>query len=327
MAGMWPMSRQQMLDGNGKPYSGARATFFAADSSDPLDVFQDYSLGTLHSNPVVADAYGRFPNVFLDEADGFYRHRVTTSGGTVLFDDRIMPVIGPAGGGGGSEVPVSESSLWQTGDLKHRFADGIHDGWVRANGRTVGAASSGATERANEDTEDLFTLLWEGTSNTICPVSGGRGASAAADFAANKTIQLPDLRGRALAGLDDMGQSAAGRLNAAVVATGDATTLGSSGGEDRHTLTLAESPAHDHGGTTGSAGAHNHNDGSYNVILKKDGTRTAGSFDNDSGRPNLDVTSTLQAASNHTHSITSAGGGTAHNNMPPFVLATIYIKL
>src|SRR5258708_1610023 len=48
------------------------------------------------------------------------------------------------------------------------------------------------------------TLLWNSWADAQAPVSSGRGASAAADFAAHKTITLPDLRGRVVAGLDNL---------------------------------------------------------------------------------------------------------------------------
>jgi hypothetical protein len=66
--------------------------------------------------------------------------------------------------------------------------------------KTIGNASSSATGRANADTVDLFTLLWTNVTDTWAPVSTGRGGSAAADYAANKTIALPKTLGRALAG-------------------------------------------------------------------------------------------------------------------------------
>ena len=81
-------------------------------------------------------------------------------------------------------------------------------GWTIEDGGTIGNASSGATNRANSDTEALFTLLWGQFSNTILPIqtSAGaastRGASAAADYAANKRMPLFDSRSRFLRGSD-----------------------------------------------------------------------------------------------------------------------------
>jgi hypothetical protein len=73
-------------------------------------------------------------------------------------------------------------------------------GWLSANGSTIGSASSGATN-ASADYSALFAVLWDNWTNTALPIltSGGsastRGADAAADFAANKRLPLPNLSG------------------------------------------------------------------------------------------------------------------------------------
>lgn len=96
-----------------------------------------------------------------------------------------------------------------TGEVKAFRRKTAPSGWVKENGGTIGNASSGATNRANADTEALFTLLWGEFSNTELPIqtSAGaastRGASAAADFAANKRMPLFDSRTRFIRGADD----------------------------------------------------------------------------------------------------------------------------
>ena len=81
-------------------------------------------------------------------------------------------------------------------------------GWLAANSDTIGSASSNATH-ASADYAALFTVLWDNWTNTALPIltSGGaastRGASAAADFAANKRLPLPDLRGIFVRGAGD----------------------------------------------------------------------------------------------------------------------------
>ena len=71
------------------------------------------------------------------------------------------------------------------------------------------------------------------------------------------TFNLPDLRGRVVAGKDDMGGSAASRLtNSDTGNPGvNGTTLGATGGADRHTLTTAQMPSHSHSYLTLTAGA------------------------------------------------------------------------
>ena len=91
------------------------------------------------------------------------------------------------------------ATLFTTGDVKLTLKPTADTGWVLMDDGTIGDASSSATTRANADTENLFTLLWNNTADAQCAVSGGRGANAAADFAAHKTLALPKALGRALA--------------------------------------------------------------------------------------------------------------------------------
>ena len=88
---------------------------------------------------------------------------------------------------------------WETGDyrISSRATTSL-PGWVKVDDGTIGNAASGGTTRANADTADLFAHLWSTFSDAICPVSTGRGVTAAADFAAGKTIKLSAMLGRAL---------------------------------------------------------------------------------------------------------------------------------
>lgn len=76
----------------------------------------------------------------------------------------------------------------------------IPAGWLPLTGGTIGGAASGGTARANADTWPLFEEVWAASSNVVLPIqtSAGagtaRGASAAADFAANKRLPLPNVR-------------------------------------------------------------------------------------------------------------------------------------
>lgn len=131
-------------------------------------------------------------------------------------------------------------------------------GFVLESGRTIGATASNATERANADTANLYTLLWNSSTNTELPIedSAGtpttRGASAANDFAANKRLPLPDGRGRTDAGKDNMGGTTASRLtNAGAGIVG--TTQFAAGGTQTHVLTTAQLAAHTH-----TQNSHNH---------------------------------------------------------------------
>ena len=205
MAGLYPLSRMQQFDGNGRPLSGARLFLFDGGTSTPRIGYRNSSLTSPHPNPILADSAGRLPLVYLD--DGFYRHRLTTRTGTLVFDDDGLPVLSTTTGGSGTSV--DPDSIFKTRDIKIRFDDQPLAGYVRLNGRTIGSATSGATERANADTQSLYEELWPFAN---IGVTGGKGASAAADFAANKPLVLPNAAGRGLFGMDNMGAGAQGVL-------------------------------------------------------------------------------------------------------------------
>lgn len=254
MGTRWPLSGTMAFDNNGTPAPGAKAYFFVGGTTTPYPVYTNADESTAATDPVVADGNGRWPTTFIPF--GVFKEVIKTSGDITLSTIDNIPNPEPSD----PDEVVDDTAGYQVGEVFFKFADGTRDGAVRANGRSIGSASSSATERANADTEALFTELYNALTDTHAPVSGGRGANAAADFAANKRLTLPDLRARGPWGLDTMGNVAASRFNAAVpFAAGDATTAGSNAGLNHHTITTAESAAHTHTGTTDSNGAHTHN--------------------------------------------------------------------
>lgn len=136
------------------------------------------------------------------------------------------------------------------------------DRWILCYG-SIGSASSGADNAASKY-EALFTHLWDTLSDTYAPVSTGRGASAAADFAANKTLTMPDSRGRS-----PMGAGTGGGLTA--------RTLGDTIGEEDHANAEAENATHDHDYTTGSGGGTDINTTSPTAAWDTLTTTTSGS--------------------------------------------------
>lgn len=222
----------QQLDTNGKPLVGAKLFIYEAGTTTPVTVYEDFGLEIATTNPVVTDGAGRLPEFWLD--NGAYRVRLTTAGGVVIFDNNNVTAIGASSGDGGGEGDgVSDAQVFTTGLMDWQPIDETRTGWVRANGRTIGSANSGATERANSDTQALYEYLWNKYDDTLCPVAGGRGGSASADFAANKPIQTLDMRGAAGIGMDTMGNSAASVVSAA-------TSAGAFGGAQSTSITITE---------------------------------------------------------------------------------------
>ena len=130
------------------------------------------------------------------------------------------------------------------------------------------------------------------------------------------TFNLPDLRGRTIAGKDDMGGTSANRLTSAL--NGDA--LGATGGAETHTLTEAQLASHKHFGfaaTNASATT------SSNLSSSTQAARGSG-FSGGSIDEKYSIMATSTAA---TVGLTSAtGSGTAHNNTQPTFILTYIIK-
>ena len=282
MAGtIYGLGLSQQVDENGEPRVGCLLYIYEAGTSTPVTIYSDSALSATQSNPLVADASGRIPAFWLENGD--FRVRLTTSGGSELFNENSITAIGNSSNTNTTTV-VSTDAL-ATGDTMFSLKS-TKSGWVRMNGRTIGNSASGATERANSDTEALYAFLWDNLADSEAAVSSGRGASAAADFAANKTIALPDLRGRAPFGLDSMGSTDSTRIGV--------DTAGGSAGASTYVIAEASLPAHTHGPGTLTVTTHTHDQGTLHADSHShsEGTLVADSHTHSEG--------TLQADS-HSH--------------------------
>ena len=124
----------------------------------------------------------------------------------------------------------------------------------------------------------------------------------------SSTFNVPDLRGRVVAGKDDMGGSSANRLTDQTGGlNGD--TLGDTGGSETHTLTTAQLASHTHGAGT----------------LKADGggDLTSANLTGAQIRSDFNSTNAIIDVSGDTG---SAGSGSAHNNVQPTIILNYMIK-
>jgi microcystin-dependent protein len=134
------------------------------------------------------------------------------------------------------------------------------------------------------------------------------------------TFNLPDRRGRAIIGRDNMGGVAASRVTASGAGNPgvNGARLGSSGGVDRHTISSAQMPSHTHVATSVVTDpGHTHTAASVTAALF--GTNPA-SFAATAGNTGSATTGITVATSN-----ASTGGGEAHPNLPPAGVSNMII--
>lgn len=202
----------------------------------------------------------------------------------------------------------------QTGDLKYAMRTTAPDGWIFATG-TIGSAASSATTRANDDTADLYKLLFEDFDDVTAPLTGGGGPEFGraafgnnweSAFNLNYPITIPDCRGRILATQDDMGGSAANIVTVAGSGV-NGTVVGATGGEETHLLTANESGLRAH--------THSYVDRYHNTTTSVGGS---GSSTRATGLTSGNYATGANAAANAVE---------AHNNMPPVIVFPLFVKL
>lgn len=142
------------------------------------------------------------------------------------------------------------------------------------------------------------------------------------------TFTLPDLRGRTVAGKDNMGGVSADRLQGlAGGVNGD--NLGAAGGLDYHYLSAAEMPSHTHAGS-GNTGTENVGHTHNTPVPVGSNTADGGSFDASSGSvsyTNSYTSSDRSVAHTHAFGFTTTGAGSNgyHNNVQPTIILNYII--
>lgn len=199
--------------------------------------------GTIRSSEV----NDNFDEIFNEINGGLDASNFTNGG--IINDDLLNKTV--------TDAKIADGVFAPLGSILDYAGSSAPTGWLFANGAAVSRSTYSA----------LFSLI--GTTYGV-----GDGST---------TFNVPDLRGRVSAGVDNMGGvSAASRLTSASTGFGATASLGATGGTQSHTLTTTQIPAHTHamgtfvvvnsgaasnvtsgdgantnqGGSTGGGGAH-----------------------------------------------------------------------
>lgn len=191
----------QWLSGAGAPSDG---------NGNNGDMYLDTTANAIYG-PKASGTWGSSVGSITDGADGVFSGSEATV--TIVAGDKLALLDAsdsdnPKFGLVSDIVTLAQAGLSTvpTGVVAPYAGTTAPSGWLLMDDGNIGSAGSGA-DSASDDNEDLFTLLWNADSGhdnlAILTSAGGastKGASAAADWAANKRLNLPLTQGRAVAG-------------------------------------------------------------------------------------------------------------------------------
>ena len=266
-------------------------TILAAQHNTPLQDIQSMLTGSLARN----GAGGMQANLPMNG------YRVTGMGAGTSPDDAATVAQATANG-------------INVGDIIESARRTPADGFLWADGRAVLRA----------DYPELDDAIYCGNEeNDTAPF--GYHATTDVDPSDNRSISgayliLPDRREVTGVGRSDMGNTTPRGLLSNFVAN----VLGALFGSQEHTLTVSEMPEHNHGGSSGAAGAHAHGPDAPRFVV--DVADPTGTIAGGAPGTSLDLREQTASVPNHVHSISSQGGGSAHNNVQPTIAMNYFIK-
>jgi len=133
------------------------------------------------------------------------------------------------------------------------------------------------------------------------------------------TFNLPDCRGRFIASPDNMGGSDSNRLSGSTSIASLRNSAGGAGGAASVTLDTTMIPAHNH---TATDSGHTHVQNST-TLYSANGAAVGGS----TGSFMNGVPGTTTAAGTANITVGNTGGGVAHDNVPPVILANRIMRI
>lgn len=264
-ASLLPNAVQQFFDNNGNPLTSGTVTTYEVGTSTLKTTWKDSAGAVANTNPIRLDAGGKA----IIYGEGNYRQLVKDRNGNIIWDAVTAP-----GGGGSTPTSVGDGNLvgtvlpWSGLVAPNQYVFGYGQEISRATfpefytavtqALTVSCNSGSNTLTSVVDTTQIRigspvelplcviagTTVTSKTGTTVIlsnpatvtinstatffPYGNGNGST---------TFNVPDLRGYAVAGRDNMGGTAASRLTSLYFNT---PGLGATGGSQSHDVQLPQ---------------------------------------------------------------------------------------
>ena len=291
-ASLLPNATLQYLDGSGRPVASGQVYYYIPSTSTLKTVWQDAAQTVPQANPVQLNAFGYPQPAGQTFGSGCYRQKVVDQN-TITIWDAVTCSTGSGGGGGVTPtytggVMVGTIIPWAGVTLPNLYLYAAGQALTRTSypelfvaltiplnvlcqagiaSITVSAAISDivpigtpiesvcfapgtvvSSKITGQLTFNNAATITTSTASVLFPWGDGNGTT---------TFNVPDLRGRAYLGRDNMNSVAAARITSTYFGN-NPDAIGAPGGSQTQTLLLANLPPHTHTSPTLTDPGHIH---------------------------------------------------------------------
>lgn len=346
-ATLLPNAKQSFTDANGKPLTSGTVDFYIPGTTNRKTTWQNAEQTILNTNPVVLDAAGRA----IIYGSGSYRQVVKDRSNNIIWDQITSSTGSSGGGGGGSDGnPVGSVLIWSgfNPPTNYVFAYGQEVSRISfpdylgviTQTLTVNCSSGSPILTGLTSTEQLavnskiestcaqagsFIISKTSTTVTMNANSLASTSASAVFFPYGNgdgvtTYNIPDYRGRVIAGRPNMGGNDSARLTSTYYGV-NPLALGASGGNESQTLTAAQLPSNIPNSLTGTA----ESPATFSILLTQGNTLQGGGVGVSQGAVlpsggvnslNLSITGSINPS-----------GGNPHTIIQPTITANYVVKI
>ena len=266
-ASILPPAETVFLDSNGKPLTSGTVDFYIPSTTTRKTTWQDAAETIPNSNPVVLDAAGRG----LILGSGSYRQVVKDRNGNLIWDQVTSST------GSGSSGPTATGDGDLVGTIKPWAGMTAPNQYVFTYGQELSRTTYAALFTAITSSQTVFctsgnpilnglsdtTNFWIGMTVELSCLAAGKGTvtaktattvtlAAAPNVTSNvtavffpwgngnssTTFNVPDFRGFAIAGNNNMGGTANSVLTTTYFGSTNPNSIGAAGGSQSNSVTL-----------------------------------------------------------------------------------------